>query len=514
MRAVNVDRLLLGPPGTGKTTSLLGMVDTFLQEGTPPERIAFLSFTRKAAEEARDRACAKFNMDKDQFVYFRTLHSLAYRILGVTSEELFSREHARKLGSALGLNLSYIPTGYAEGTAVPLGGDEGSVLMSVHSLAQVTMVPLFQAWQTYAEGRVTFNKLQHFSESYTKYKQDNGLLDFNDMLEKLTTIQGEGYFPHLDVCILDEAQDLTRLQWRAFSKISENSTVVIAAGDDDQSIYEWSGADVETFLSLQATERKVLDKSYRLNRGVFTKAASILDKIGKRYEKEWSPITEDCDTVSNVVSIEELDLLDTEQRWLLLVRNKCFMEELIAHCHKLSVPYRVAGGSGPLDGTALTAIRDWEKLRKGEKVSREAALRIYSFMRLGDQVTRGHKFLPGVGEDDMVSLNTLVAKHGLKTRAPWFESLVRIGSADIEYFRLLLKRKEKLQARITISTIHGAKGGEEDNVAVFLDQAYMTYRAAQENPDAEHRVFYVGVTRAKKKLFVVSPRSKYGYKLK
>lgn len=511
MDRVYVDKLVLGPPGTGKTTTLLEIVDSRLSAGVPPERIAFLSFTRKAAEEARDRACVKFNFDKDQLPFFRTIHSLAYRILGVTTADLFSRDHARALGSALGINLSYIQTGYSEGTAVPVGGDYGSILLSLHSLSQVCMIPLYEAWQKFSDGLIPFNKLQHFSESYSEYKTSRNLLDFNDMLQNLSKLEDTRHFPVFDTLIVDEAQDLTRLQWAAFKKIAGKAATTIAAGDDDQSIYEWSGADLETFLNIEAMDTQVLNVSHRLNRGVYTRANKILENIHNRYPKPFNPSSEEEGTALNVVSIEELDLLDIEQRWLLLVRNKCFMEDVVNHCHMLSVPYTVVGGNSPINSVALQAIRDWESLRAGKKVTAAAVKSIYSLMRVGDQVARGHKFLPNTEDGDLLTMNELVMYHGLKTREPWFNALVRMGSSDIEYYRLLLKRKERLASRITISTIHGAKGGEEDNVAVFLDQAYRTNKAAQDNPDAEHRVFYVGFTRAKKRLFVVSAKSRCSY---
>ena len=76
MSRVNV---ILGPPGTGKTTTLLNVVDEAIASGIAPERIAYLAFTRKAAHEAQDRAIARFNIDSDRLPYFRTLHSLAFK---------------------------------------------------------------------------------------------------------------------------------------------------------------------------------------------------------------------------------------------------------------------------------------------------------------------------------------------------------------------------------------------------------------------------------------------------
>ena len=51
-----------GPPGTGKTTTLMGIIEKYLDEGTPPEKIAFISFSVKAAEEGKNRAHIRFGL--------------------------------------------------------------------------------------------------------------------------------------------------------------------------------------------------------------------------------------------------------------------------------------------------------------------------------------------------------------------------------------------------------------------------------------------------------------------
>ena len=80
-------KIILGPPGTGKTEYLLRKVEKKLEEGIKPGRIGYFAYTVKAANEARTRAIKKFtNLDKKDFNYFRTLHSLAFKQLGLSKE--------------------------------------------------------------------------------------------------------------------------------------------------------------------------------------------------------------------------------------------------------------------------------------------------------------------------------------------------------------------------------------------------------------------------------------------
>ena len=75
-------RKILGPPGTGKTTKLIKYVKTFVKLGTPIDKIGYFAFTTKAANEAVDRMLdAHPKLQKKDLKHFRTLHSLALRVL-------------------------------------------------------------------------------------------------------------------------------------------------------------------------------------------------------------------------------------------------------------------------------------------------------------------------------------------------------------------------------------------------------------------------------------------------
>ena len=93
--------IVLGPPGTGKTTTLLNKVDYYLKK-TDPTKIGYFAFTKKAADHARDKAIEKFNLTEDDLPYFRTIHSLAFRKLGLKKEQVMQSSHYKELGKELG----------------------------------------------------------------------------------------------------------------------------------------------------------------------------------------------------------------------------------------------------------------------------------------------------------------------------------------------------------------------------------------------------------------------------
>ncbi len=96
---------IFGPPGTGKTTKLLNMVDQALSNGVNPQDIAFLAFTRKAAAEAKERAAKRFDLDPDtDLFYFRTLHSLTYKMLNLKEKDLMRGHSSKSSANALGFS--------------------------------------------------------------------------------------------------------------------------------------------------------------------------------------------------------------------------------------------------------------------------------------------------------------------------------------------------------------------------------------------------------------------------
>jgi len=123
------------------------------------------------------------------------------------------------------------------------------------------------------------------SEELKKFKKEKGLKDFTDLLEDF--IHKEVH-PSFEVLFIDEAQDLSLLQWDMVRCIWANAKKTYIAGDDDQAIFKWAGADVDHFIALKSEvdDIKTLDQSYRIPGGpIHELSQKIIRKVDKRFNK-------------------------------------------------------------------------------------------------------------------------------------------------------------------------------------------------------------------------------------
>ena len=111
-------------------------------------------------------------------------------------------------------------------------------------------------------------------------------------------------------------------------------------------------------------------------------------------------------------------------------------------------------------------------------------------------------------KDMTYDIDRLKEHYGLKTDAVWFEAFDAAPRKEINYLRQMRRKGEKLNQapRITLSTIHGAKGGEAENVVLLTDLSFNTMKSYEKNPDDENRLFYVGATRTKEHLHIIRPQ--------
>jgi len=495
--------IILGPPGTGKTTSLLNLTEDYLQNGVEPHKIGYLAFTKKAANEALERASYRFNLDRKQLVYFRTIHSLCYNWLGLKTSDIMARTHYKEFSKIMGEPLNgQLKT--EEGTV--FGLSKGDQMLFIENIARNKQVSVKEQWKMSGVD-IPWNHVHWFCTSLEKFKEERFLKDYTDMLYLFVRDKSK---PSLDVLIVDEAQDLSKLQWECIKKLAQGVKNVHVAGDDDQAIYQWAGADVNSFIQLEG-DVTVLENSYRIPKKVHELAQAILNRIPKenRREKSWNPRSVEGKIFIHV-SHEHIDFSDGD--WLVLARNGYILNRVEKFLQQIGFIY-VKNNKLSVKQGLLDAIGNWELLRKKRKVSVSSVRDIYYFMSVGKGVAKGKKKLPGLSEEELVDIEELKEKHGLLTDEIWHKAFDRVGAQQREYLIACLRRGEKAtKPRIRLSTIHAAKGGEADNVVVFTDISVKTANELYDRPDGENRAFYVAVTRTRKNLHIVQPSTSKFFK--
>ena len=235
-----------------------------------------MAFTKRAANEALTRAVDKFGYEPKELTYFRTLHSLCYHWLGLTRSDVMARSNLREFSRAIGerINSAW------DGENLMSLKSKGDTMLFLENMARNKCVGVREQWNG-ADSNISWLHFDWFVKNYSNYKQTNFLTDYTDMLERFLETKGT---PNLEVLIVDEAQDLSALQWRCIEKLAENVKHVYVAGDDDQAIYRWAGADVDYFINLKGNNT-YLNQSYRVPRKVHDIALGVVKRIGNRKEK-------------------------------------------------------------------------------------------------------------------------------------------------------------------------------------------------------------------------------------
>ena len=169
----------------------------------------------------------------------------------------------------------------------------------------------------------------------------------------------------------------------------------------------------------------------------------------------------------------------------------------------------------------LTAIDTCNRLRIGEPLPAKLCMKMYSYMSVNKpkNIRRGFKNCNSLREveEESLTINDLREKHGLLAEGPWEKWLDRFTDKQREYIKTLISNNEDIsptsKARIRLSTIHGAKGDEDENIVHFLELGDMSYASFRKNPIPEHNLQLVGVSRTINKLYLVTSASSAAYPL-
>jgi len=487
-----ISRKIYGPPGTGKTTRLINYVKTFYKLGTPLDKIGYFAFTTKAATEATNRMLDTYtHLQKKDLKHFRTLHSLAFWKLGMKKSQVMQDEHYEDIGRKLGIEVTVYSNGQENTGFV----DSNSEYFNLINAARIKEMTIEQEYNTGMYSHELEKNLLHIlSDELDNYKTSFKLHDFTDMIQQFNVSE---MCPKYDVVFIDETQDLSPIQWKMVDILRKNSKYVILAGDDDQAIYGWAGADVLKFIATQAKKDIILPQSHRVPRSVQAIADKILDRIpdNRRVKKNWKARDEEG-IVNHITSIEDVPLHKGD--WLVLARTNDRLEKLKPFLKDIGIYFQFKGRKS-FTASLFRSILNYTRWQhKGDKLSLSEVKDILE--------CTGPNLNPYPTEERLYDLT----EFGFSNTQRWYE-VFKTNPDECLYVREMLRHEEELHkdARIQLSTIHSAKGGQATNVLLILDNTRTIREAtekSEDKADEENRVWYVGVTRTKQNLYIMAAK--------
>jgi DNA helicase-2/ATP-dependent DNA helicase PcrA len=456
---------IYGPPGTGKTFRLIRRVNAYIRTGTPYHKIGYFAFTRKAAAEARKR----IDVDEKQAPYFQTLHAFCFHLLNKTEEDIIQPHHYEDLGKMLNVRVSFTDK-YNEEETHFLTCNNPYFQMIQRAINKNIDIREEYDLNEHDRKDIYWPTLKHIDLNLQEYKKKNHLLDFNDLI---TQAIESNKIPRFKAIFIDEAQDLSPLQWKLYDKLKEHCDDMYLAGDDDQAIFAWAGADVNRFIKEPANE-KVLRYSRRVSKVVQQQAQIAIDRIsGIRKHKEYLPRDEEGHT-QFISNLGQVDL--TTGKWLILTRTKSNLLDIAKELKSKNIYFQTNKGKSFNVGMYNAAMAYTKWIREGSLEDKE--------------INDVRDFIPN---------------GNWNPEKNWYDIFVG-DQKEILYIRNIISGGEKLSenARVWLSTIHAAKGGEEDNVILSLHQGskvQKSIRLSVDKQDEENRVWYVGITRARNNLY-------------
>tara|TARA_R100001510_G_C7640892_1_gene198537 strand:- start:593 stop:1762 length:1170 start_codon:yes stop_codon:yes gene_type:complete len=374
---------------------------------------------------------------------------------------------------------------YDENIGLHTGDGLGDKCSRIESLARMGLRNIEDQMAITNINDLSTHAVKQYHSALVAYKKDNGVYDFTDMLEKYNS-----QLP-VDICIFDEAQDLSSAQYKMAILAASLASEVYIAGDDDQAIFGWAGADVDKFLNLKG-QKTTLPNSHRIPKKVHSLANDVVRRIKNRYPKKWAPKKQEGDVIY-VTNEQDIDFSESGS-WMLLSRSKYLLYRLKQAVRQQGYAYTINNRSS-LESEETRAIIAWESLRKGKSISQHEAKNLVNFLAFNPDLIKQDSYM--------------MADLGLPDAAKdydWMTMLKGIAPDEREYLRSCMRNGEKFsdKPRITISTIHQSKGGEADNLVLLTDMGKLSWENL--GSDEENRVWYVALTRAKENLYLIQPR--------
>lgn len=569
VRATDGPILLLAVPGSGKTTTLIARLGYLvIGKGVAPETILTMTYTVAATGEMKDRFAKKFGSQYADKMNFKTINAVcasiirSYEWYGHKAFKLVSDEgEISKILTGIWLNVC---------KKYPTESDIKELRMKITYVKNqmVPKKELDSVTVSSSDGTISIKELYEeyvrFMRDSSLMDFDDQLVFSYQILKKNPKILKRFQDKYQYICV-DEAQDTSFIQHRIIQMLAEKSRNIFMVGDEDQSIYGFRAAYPKALLEFERTwkDAKVLfiETNYRSTPEIVGTSMDFIRQNKKRRDKKmkaFNPSGAKIDILWAKNRIQQFDMIadiahDATEPVTFLYRNNDTALPIIDTLDRSGIPYKVRAvdslfftniiyrdvmcifrlALNPSDGEAFMQIYYKLGLYVKKAVAEEAVAMggniLFGLKNQVGKYTKGKldsiiadfKKIPNLAPANAIDLiyemgyGDYLEQHGIDSFRLNIMRTLGVREKTIPEF---IKRLEYLQkviregsktdnAKVLLSTIHSAKGLEYDNV-VLVDVADGVFPSNSKDTDIEEekRLFYVAMTRARKKLCIFAFR--------
>ncbi|ELY61370.1 UvrD/REP helicase [Natronococcus amylolyticus DSM 10524] len=564
---------LFGGPGSGKTTALLDHVEEILeQDGVTFRDILVVSYTRAAAQEVRERLAERLDESPRALQgNVCTMHAKAYELLDLSRSDVIGEKDKEEFCEEYGIEYEDEYSGAGRRTArsttignkviatsqwlqrtsrevsdwydVPFQWDDEEVRLPPEIDDRAQEGNKYTPTWPSDDDRID---VPEAIRGWRSYKGEQGKIGFADMLER---VKQRSLLPNVDYLVIDEFQDITTLQYDVYEEWKPHMKEVLIAGDDDQVVYSWQGADPALLLDEEVDEDVILPNSYRLPSNVLNAVNKEIRHIDQRQDKDLKPRKEGGSvearanaSMLDVVRMVRRTLVEGDGTIMLLFRARYQMFQFIDEFITEGVPFRSLTDQRMWTDRLTQYVRAVEAIDAGDDVTGLQARRLADMLQdsafgtnerdaLFDEIDERQE---EAGVEDLVELTIpgdVIEDHapfmpGPASAGDMVRKVTNFQKKSIRSYFNIGEYQGMDTDRVRVGTIHSAKGREADHVFIGTDltekvveQMVATVDDPTDVPgceeftkttspvpvltDNERRVFYVGMSRARERLYIL-----------
>jgi|GEM_PF-3140714 len=529
-----------GAPGTGKSHTMREWLAKERDEGLKPHEFYWSTFTVAAREDVQPQLREIFPRAESVEERATTLHSLALSLL-VRGEliDMNPREAApgpiivqgtfgedetdpfKQFANSHGMR-------YDAEAADPrklLRGDEqtnyvGNRIFAVNDYLRQTCKSPDQWQDAPVDIPLPKERVETLLEKWTEYKREAFPYRLFEHGDYIDMAYDEGVTPAVDVLLIDEFQDFAPLEYRLYKQWRDSGVIdrIYLAGDPNQSIYGFRGATSYYFKNTDRDELIDLKESYRCPAEIAAVGNAVLSSHPETDPRgfagrdsggtaRWLPATDKWDLQSHVIESAER-YAAAETPVMMLTRTNRQLRQLTKDLRVVGIPFEILGTvPGVWRGTLSNILKFLNNWKAGG-----SAFVYENLDTVLENLPDGAERKEHVGYDGAISISRrpVMDREAIADAFTGFADAREIADTlTVDKWKrdVLINALDApaaiSPADVKVGTIHTAKGLEAPSVYLFTTTSKETtrkYARSDTHAAEEHRVYYVGATRASEEL--------------